>query len=394
MKTKSKRTNGFSLGSKNKLKIAMLSSPWLKSPPDGYGGAEWVVHHLTEGLVKKGHEVTLFATGDSETSAKLAYAYKRALGNDVELKLNVHNVLNHLYHFMKDVLPNDFDIIHTHAGRSAQYFLDLQPTPFVHTLHGNYTSKNDIMVKYTGGSELFDQFKTQRYISISRRQQIDMPDLNYVGTVYNGVLADQFKFDKNGGDSVVWLGRVTSTKGLDIVVEVVNHLKKKLIFGGWVDKGDETYFNTLVKPHINGTTILYIGEVKNSIQKSQLYNKGKVLLYPLQWEEPFGLVMVEAMATGTPVVAYARGSIPEIIVDGVTGFIVNSSETEIRGNFIIKKAGFEGLNEAVERIYNLPSKKYKKMRANCRRHVDENFSVEAMVNGYEKIYKNILSQKR
>jgi glycosyltransferase involved in cell wall biosynthesis len=381
---------------KKKLKIAITSPPWISVPPLGYGGIERVVYNLVEGLIKKGHDVTLYATGDSKTSAKLEYFYPKALGNHLPLKLNPYHILNHLYYFYKEA-HNKYDIVHDNIEEMALFFADLTLTPIVITLHRAFNEKTDDLFKDYGIlpsiKELLKKFKHYPYVSISNKQREFLPELNYVATIYNSIILDDFDFNKNGGEDIIWIGRINYTKGVDLGIKVAKMINKKIVIASYVDAGDRVYYQKEVKPYFTQNFVSHIGEIKNTKTKSQFLGNGRLFLFPLRWDEPFGIVMIESMATGTPVVAFARGSVPEVIKDGETGFIVNPSDDDIRGNFIIKKTGVEGLCEAVERIYSMPEDQYRKMRKACREHVEKNFTVERMVDDYEKVYEEILNKK-
>lgn len=378
------------------MKIALISTPWLSVPPVGYGGTEAVVYNLCEGLVRRGHDVTLHATGDSKTSAHLTYFFPEAVSNNYFLKLNPYYKLNHLFKFFKEVNDGSFDIIHNHAGRVTSFFLDLQKTPFVHTLHGNYNATlDDEYHSNSSARESMLLFKNHPYISISDRQRQDIPELNFVTTIYNSVILEKLPFyPENKNQDIVWLGRVSKTKGIENLIEVAKKVKKNLKLATFVDKGEQEYFDTVIKPLLEDPLISNLGEINDDTAKSQLFASGKVFLFPINWDEPFGIVVIEAMATGTPVVAFARGSVPEIVRDGETGFIVNPSDEDIRGDWIVKKTGIEGLCEAVERIYSLPIAKYQEMRKACRSQVEKNFTVNIMVEKYEKVYQKVLEMNK
>lgn len=190
----------------------------------------------------------------------------------------------------------------------------------------------------------------------------------------------------------MFCGRIHPTKGVGLAIEAAMKLKKKLLLVGSIGYSHMDYFNNEIKPYINGDVSL-VENISEKTSIAKLYGSSKLFIFPIQYEEPFGLVMIEAMATGTPVVAFARGSVPEVVKDGETGFIVNPSDDDIRGDWVIKKTGLEGLCEAVEKIYTMPEDQYRAMRRACRTHVEANFTVERMVDGYEKVYQEVLSKK-
>src|SRR3989344_283787 len=371
------------------MKIALISPPWIAVPPVGYGGIERGGSIFAEGKVQKRQEATLFATGDSHTSAYLDFYYKKARGNNLPLKFNPYNMLNHLYHFFSRS-KKKFDIIHNHSGRLALFFSHFTETPFLYTLHGSYM-KNDSESMYDiadSGREVLKQFAHIPYVSISNKQREGLPELNYADTVYNGIILSEFDFDEKGGDNLLWFGRVTPTKGLDSAIEVAQHTGKKLHAIYFLDEGDADYFKKEIEPLCNIPSCTLSTEVKNIKDKSDFLRSGKALLFPIHWDEPFGIVMVEALACGTPVIAYAKGSVPEVIRDGETGFIVNDDEK--RGDWIIKKSGMEGLREAVEKMYTMPEEKYRLMRRACRQHATRHFTVEKMVDEYEEVYSRVI----
>jgi len=194
---------------------------------------------------------------------------------------------------------------------------------------------------------------------------------------------------------MVFTSRLKKIKGVEEAINVALKTKRRLKLSGDIRGSEKEYFYHTIKPLIDKSQglVKFLHFVNHSMIP-YFFASGKLFIFPIQWEEPFGLVMIEAMATGTPVVAFARGSVPEVIKDGETGFIVNPSDDDIRGNFIIKKTGIEGLCEAVEKIYSMPEDQYRKMRKACREHVEKNFTVEKMVDAYEKVYEEIISQRK
>lgn len=379
------------------MKIAVLSTPWIAVPPTGYGGTERVVYNIVEGLVKRGHDVTLFATGDSQVSSKLKYYFTKAVGNDRNLKRNHYIILNHIYHFYQMVKEEgNFDILHNHLDRVPLFFSDLLKTKVVTTIHNipYDPNKPDPFGLIQSGREILLQFRNYPYVSISNKQRESLPDLNYVNTIYNSITLSKFDFNPKGEETMIWLGRIDPTKGVDTAIKISQDLKKKLKLAYFLDPGKEEYFQQEIEPLIVNNDYLSIQkEIIDRHTKSDFLGQAKLFLFSIRWDEPFGIVMIEAMACGTPVVAIARGSVPEVIKDGETGFIINPSDNDIRGNFLIKKTGVEGLKEAVNRIYQMPDHEYLKMREKCRLHVKENFTVEKMVNEYEDVYKKLLDHK-
>ena len=368
------------------MKIAQLAPPWLSVPPSGYGGTELVVHYLTEELVNRGHEVVLFASGDSQTKANLSYVFPKALGNGGELK---KQPLNPLLHYIECFeRASDFDIIHNHAQYYAMFLADLVKTPVVHTIHGSF-SKED--VPNQDKRQTLIKFRNHNFISISDSQRRGLEKLNYVATVYNGIDISEFQYSGEKGKYLCWMGRITQKKGPSDALEVARILKTKIKMAGAVDRMEKEYCETVLYPLIEelrkDNLIEYEEEIKRE-DKVDLYKGALCTLYPIHWEEPFGLVMAESMACGTPVIAYNYGSVPEIIKDGITGFIVDADDQDRpgKGRWIIKKQGVEGLIEAIRKIDEIE-------RKSCRQHVENNFTVEKMVDGYEDVYREIINSK-
>ena len=359
------------------MKIAQLAPPWLSVPPRAYGGTEIVVHLLTEGLVKRGHEVTLFASGDSKTSARLSYVFETALGNSGDTKREaLHPLLHYIECFDR---AGEFDVIHNHAQYYAMFLAHLVKTPVLHTIHGSYSPE------YTPEEKIhtLQRFKDHNFISISNSQRNDLPGLNYVATVYNGVNTSEFSFSSEKGKYLLWMGRITSKKGPVDAIHAARRLNMELKIVAAIDPSEEEYFMKEVKPLIDGKLVTFVGEVGQT-EKIYYYKNALATLFPIVWEEPFGLVMAESMSCGTPVVAYNHGSVPEIVKDGLTGFIVNSKNDGKEGKFLIKESGVDGLVEGVRRVMTQVN------RGDCRKHVENNFAMEQMINGYETVYKKIL----
>jgi glycosyltransferase involved in cell wall biosynthesis len=374
-----------------KINIAILASNFIKLPPNshdvphGYSGApEKIMHTITEELVKRNHNITLFASGDSQTSAKLVAVTQKATALDPEIDILHHEEFEHLliakcYEMAK---KNVFDVIHTIFDIKSSYYAPLVSTPTVSTLHSPLVGIRKKILSQNPNS--------QYYVSISNSQRKPIPNLKYAGTIYHGIYPDKYHFSENGKhEYILYTGRLIAEKGIDLIVSVAKKCSKKTYLLGTPDPNSE-YWNNNIQSFIDNILLFHKGFVEEK-HLIQYYQQAKLFLFPIQWEEPFGLVMIESMATGTPVVAFARGSVPEIVKDGETGFIVNSSENDTRGNWIIKKTRIDGLCEAVERIYSMPQEEYRQMRKACRAHVEKNFTVEKMVDEYERVYQNILN---
>lgn len=345
-----------------KLKIAQLCTPWESCPPPLYGGTEIIASNLTEELKKRGHQVTLFATGDSQTSAKLVSVFPRALYRD---KIPWTDALRPLMHVSELFRQADcFDIIHNHFNYYGLMFSDFIKTPMVTTYHGDFETAEKIPEKLL----FLRHYRHANFISISKSQQtFAKTKLNFIGNVYNGINVKQFEFNQKPDNYLAWLGRITEKKGILEAIAVAKKLKIKLLIGAKIDIVDQEFFNSRVKKLINGKNIVYLGEI-NHPQKVRLLKNALALLNPIKWNEPFGLVMPEAMACGTPVVAFNAGAAPEIIQDKKTGFIVKNTQEMVN---------------AVKKIDSIK-------RAACRERVEKYFSAEKMTTDYEKTYYRLL----
>ncbi len=345
------------------MKIAVIAPFEERVPPEKYGGTELVIYNIIENLVSMGHKVTLFASGDSQTSSELKPVFPNALRSMSEMSnaryrdsykfIGVGRIVKYLH-------ENRFDIIHNHLGWRLLPFEKIINSPIVTTLHG------PLDVDYMRA--VYGEFKKSKYVSISENQRKPMPELNYVGTVYNGIQIGKFKFNETPGNYFVFLGRMSPEKGPVQAIEIAKRARVELIMAAKVDIVDKEYFKSEIEPLIDNKQIKYIGEV-NHAEKVNLLGGAKALVAPIQWEEPFGLFFVEAMACGTPVITTRRGSVPEIIVDGKTGFVCDS------------------LDEAVRRINDIDEID----RKDCCQHVKENFSAEKMTKDYVEIYEKVIN---
>lgn len=341
------------------MRIAQIAPLWERVPPLGYGGTELVVSLLTDELVRRGHEVTLFASGDSITLAKLQSVYPYALRLDSSIKeYNIYEMLELALVYEQ---AQTFDVIHSHIGCSALPYANLVKTPTVTTLHGIFTHDNEKMFQHT---------KNQPYVSISNSQREFRLGLNYVATVYNGIDISSHKFYPQLEELpyLAFLGRISPEKGTHLAIQIAKLAGWRLKIAGKVDVVDVDYFEQDIKPLIDGKQIQYLGEA-NHVQKNALMGNAVATLFTITWQEPFGLVMAESMAAGTPVIAMNLGSVPEVIVHEKTGFICNSIS--------------ECVN-AVNKVAELD-------RYACRKYVEKHFSVQKMVDNYEAVYRQILS---
>lgn len=341
------------------MKIAQVAPLWERVPPPTYGGIELVVSRLTDELVRRGHDVTLFASGDSQTLAKLEAVYPRALRLDPTVKeYAVYEMLELSQVYQ---LASEFDIIHSHVGMSALPLANLVPTPTVHTLHGRFTTDNQ---------HVYSHHPKQSYVSISNAQR--QINLNYVSTVYNGINLEDYPFIAQPKEEpyLAFLGRFSPEKGPQHAIAIAKQAGWRLKMAGKVDVVDSKFFEQEIAPHIDGQQIQYLGEI-NHAEKAELLGNAAITLFPITWQEPFGLVMIESMATGTPVIAMNLGSVPEVVAHGVSGMVCQS---------------YEEMAAMIPAAFNLS-------RQVCREYVENKFSVVQMVNGYEAVYGKIIQNR-
>jgi glycosyltransferase involved in cell wall biosynthesis len=338
------------------VRIAQLCPPWLAVPPKGYGGIEWVVALLADGLAEAGHEVTLFATGDSVTKAKLEYVYERAPGskaiNDPILDAT------HTLFSLRDARDR-FDVLHVHSPFSALAATVETGLPVVHTLHGSFTDEMKRLYSFVADRAWF--------VAISEAQRRFEPSLRYGGVVYNGIDVGVYALREDKEDFVLFLGRADPDKGWRRAVETVKVSGDRLVSAVKIaHPREQEEWEQRVKPILPPDAEV-MGELSQE-DKVDLLQRAKAVLFPIDWPEPFGLVMTEAMACGTPVIGTPRGSVPEVIDDGVTGWIVSVERYA---------------EEAAERLGRLGEID----PAACRDRVERLFSKRAMVEGYERVYE-------
>jgi len=342
------------------MKILLISPPWIKVPPSGYGGIEWVVALLADELVKRGNEVVLFATGDSDTLADVKYFYEEGQTSKLgTLNMTIYDSIQVSEAYK---IAEEFEIVHDHSGFLGVAFSHKIKRPMLHTLHGPFTA--DTSMFYT-------HFKDAVYYNaISDYQRSCLPILNYVDTVYNAIDIHNYPFSKVKDDYLIMVSRISEAKGTHLAIEVAKERGEKLILVGKIDPIDMEYFDAKVKPHIDGKQIVYTGEIDEA-EKRQLLKMAKCFVFPIQWPEPFGLVMAEAMACGTPVVAIRNGSSPEVVADGKVGYIVETVDE---------------MPAAIDNALKIDPQV-------CRDYVLANFSPETMADKYEQNYRKILEKQ-
>jgi glycosyltransferase involved in cell wall biosynthesis len=336
------------------IRIAMLSPIAWSTPPKKYGPWETVVSLLTEGLVKRGIDVTLFATADSCTAAKLHAVCPRPYEEDKEILAKVYECLHISEVFER---ANEFDIIHNHFDYLPLTYSALVNTPVVTTIYG-FTSRKILPVFKKYNNRTF-------YVSISDADRCH--ELDYIATVLIGIDIEDFHFNDKPQDYLLFLSRLHKHKGAKEAIEVAKKTGRKLRMAGFI--ADQDYFEKEVQPHIDNEQIIYEGHVDPE-RKKELLSNAYALLHMINYNEGFGLGVVEAMASGTPVIAINRGSMPELLIDGENGFLVNSLEEAA---------------EAVQKVASISRKK-------CRESVEKRFSVDRMVDDYIKVYETILEK--
>ncbi|GAB3217390.1 glycosyltransferase family 4 protein [Algoriphagus aestuariicola] len=336
------------------MRIAILSPIAWRTPPLNYGPWEQVASNLAEGLVKKNIDVTLFATGNSITAGKLQSASHEGYAENPEIDPKVWECL-HISNLMEQA--GKFDLIHNHFDFLPLTYSGLIKTPMLTTIHG-FSSEKIVPVykKYNS---------TNAFVSISNSDR--HPDLDYLGTVYNGINPDQFTFQKKPQDYLLFFGRIHPEKGTYESIEIAKKAGRKLIISGLIQ--DQEYFDRKVKPSIDGNSVVYVGN-SGPKERNKLLGEAAALLHPISFSEPFGLSVAEAMMCGTPVIAFSLGSMPELIQDGQSGFLVNTIE------------------EAATAVDNLSHIK----RENCRTHALAKFSKNTMTDNYLRLYRKLLKR--
>jgi glycosyltransferase involved in cell wall biosynthesis len=317
--------------------IAQIAPLAEAVPPKFYGGTERVIHWLTEELVALGHDVTLFASGDSVTAARLEAVWPRALRLDGSVRDP-----NALHMAMLEKVrqqANEFDFLHFHLDYYPFSLFCRQPVPFVTTLHGRLDLPEHVPV--------FTTFPTQPVISISDAQRRPVPMANWIRTIYHGLPRELLMPVPARQSYFAFLGRIAPEKGIDRAISIARKCGVPLRIAAKVDKMDREYFNEKIRPQVDGTSVEYIGEITDR-EKSEFLSGAIALLDPIDWPEPFGIVMIEAMACGTPVIAFNRGSIPEVIDEGLTGFIVEDEEGAIGAFHRLPLLSRENIRERFE----------------------------------------------
>lgn len=352
---------------RKKLKIAQLCTLWEQVPPKGYGGIELVASFLTEELVKRGHDVTLFASGDSNTTAKLKAPCDHALRHAPSTKTDnlwrlnrKHSALGLLQLKWLYEHAQEFDIIHSHLELSTFAYAAHSSTPTIHTMHMDLIPET---------IELMSAYGDQNFVSISDSQREPCPTLNYVGTVYNAIDLNTLKFYPKAEtpEYFAFLGRLSPEKGIQNAIHISKTTGIPLKIAGKFGQEDTAFYESEVKPYVDGNHIQIVGELTHE-GKNELLGNAIATLFPITWREPFGLVMVESMACGTPVLGMNLGAVPEVIESGKTGFVCKT------------------VDEMLSYVPNIS----KISRQACRDYVERQFSVKNMVDGYETCYYNCL----
>ncbi len=339
------------------MNIAEISNIREAVPPRQYGGTEYVISAITEGMVQNNHKVTLFASGDSVTDAHLERVCDQAVGfKGIDPSEATMLLVRHLTNFFRQA--DKFDLIHNHILETFGLVLYLNK-PFVTTLHTDLSRPSEqAILQKTEAQKTF-------FISISDAQRKSLPNLPYLRTIYHGIPVKEFPYQEKPGNCLVFLGRITPEKGVEVAVEVAKKCGRKLIIAAKVDEPLSDYAKKMLKLFEDTPNIEFIGQVGE--EKKELLANACALLMPIQWDEPFGLVVIEALATGTPVIAFKRGAMPEIIEDGKTGFLVKTSQE---------------MAYAVDKVMSLE-------RSLCRKIVEQKFSLERMVSDYERAFLEV-----
>jgi glycosyltransferase involved in cell wall biosynthesis len=343
------------------MRIAQIAPLFESVPPKYYGGTERVVSFLTEELVKQGHDVTLFASGDSVTRARLVAGCRRSLRLDKHATDHLAPQIVMLEEVYKRA--NEFDVLHFHVDYLHFGVSRRHRATHLTTLHGR--------LDLPELKELYSEFREMPVVAISNSQREPLPFANWLGTVYHGLPQDLFRFNPQPGKYFAFLGRVSPEKRVDRAIEIAKRLDMPIKIAAKVDKVDKDYFESVVEPLLRDPRVEFVGEIGEG-EKQEFLGNALALLFPIDWPEPFGLVMIEALACGTPVVAYRHGSVMEVIEDGRTGFAVQALEDAV---------------EAASKVGYLDRKA-------CRELFERRFTAQRMAADYVAIYEQLMERRK
>ncbi len=340
------------------MRIAQVAPLYESVPPRLYGGTERVVHYLTEELVRQSHDVTLFASGDSRTSARLVPVNHTAL----RLDSGCQDPLAHHIVLLERVFREaaGFDVLHFHIDYMHFPLSRRLGVPQLTTLHGRLDLPDLV--------PLYQEFSEMPVVSISRAQQAPLPWLNWLGTVYHGLPLHMYRASLETDAYLAFLGRISPEKGIEQAIEIARRSGLRLKIAAKVDKADREYYDACIRPLLDPAVVEFLGEITDR-EKQEFLGRAMAFVFAINWPEPFGLAMIESMACGTPVVAFRSGSVPEVVDDGVTGFIVETVEQAA---------------EAIQRVGKID-------RLGCRRRFEQRFSAERMARDYLALYERVLA---
>jgi glycosyltransferase involved in cell wall biosynthesis len=345
------------------LRIAMLAPPWISTPPAGYGGVEAVVSTLTEALVARGHDVTLFSAPGSVSRAAVVTLLASAHPDEIERALyEVDHVGLAFDRIDLAALADRFDVIHDHCGFTGLAMANRIATPLVHTLHGPFDPSTSAFYSHHGHKGTL--------VGISRAQlRSAPPGLAALGPIPNPIDLGAWPRHERTGDYLLWIGRMTPEKGPHRAIAAARAVDAPLILAGVIQPGQQEFFDREVAPHIDGDRVRFIGEVGGSAKRS-LFARARGLLMPIEWDEPFGMVIVEALACGTPVIAFPRGAVPELVVDQKTGFLVKDSRA---------------MADAIGQLSQID-------RRDCRAWVSQHCDGDVVAAAYERTFRSVLAR--
>jgi glycosyltransferase involved in cell wall biosynthesis len=342
----------------------MLAPPWISVPPPGYGGVESVVGVLTEALVRRGHAVTLFCAPGSSSSARVVSLLEESHADEIERSLyEADHVARAFAEIDLAARDRGFDVVHDHCGFTALAMADRLETPFVHTLHGQFTAATAAFYVHHGHKATL--------VGISRAQLASAPaGLAPVRAIPNPIDVGAWPLRERKEDYVLWIGRMTAEKGPHRAIAAARGAGVPLVMAGVIQPGQQAFFDREVAPHLDGERVRFLGEVGGS-RKRSLFAGARALLMPIRWEEPFGMVMVEALSCGTPVIAFPEGAASELVRDGRTGFLVDDER---------------GMAAAVGRLGSIAPR-------DCRAWVAENCDADVIAGAYESTYRSVADQR-